>query len=236
VTLLFMFIFGLYITYSLVMNLLRDKDDARPAGRRAALVLQTPLFLLAAYLGYHVGVFGRGLVNPLWIVLGFLIGHFLFALASLRMHATWSGVFYYLFDVRPFGRFLVESPDFILRFLAVSIAEELIYRVVAQDILLAWTGNAVSAIALTAILFSVAHWHFFRNEWLRSFEFLLFSLLLGGLYHYSGSFILAVVVHTLRNLEIVYHEWLIKVEEGQTEQEAFAALDAVYAKQALEQP
>jgi membrane protease YdiL (CAAX protease family) len=88
----------------------------------------------------------------------------------------------------------------------VSLIEELIYRVAAQGVLLAMTGSPWIAIGVTALLFSMVHRHFFYNHVVDSLEFLAFSLLLGVLYHVTGSFMLVVMIHMVRNIEIVYFD------------------------------
>jgi len=45
-----------------------------------------------------------------------------------------------------------------------------------------------------------------------SVELLAFSLLLGFLYHATGSFMLVVMIHTVRNIEIVYFDHATRPE------------------------
>ena len=84
--------------------------------------------------------------------------------------------------------------------------EEIIYRVAVQGALITLLGRPVAAIVIVAIVFSVVHRHFFYNHVVDSVEFLAFSLLLGGLYYWTGSLMLVVMIHTVRNFEIVYFD------------------------------
>lgn len=231
----FLVCFLAYVVHSVFSAVVRKTDAPRKPGP-AAYALQTPLFLLATLIGYEYAVFSRQLVNPFWIATGLLVGHLLFALASMRMHDSWRAVLHYLVDIRGLWRFLVDHPELLFRFIAVSIAEELIYRVAAQQLLIGATHSVPGGIGIVAVAFALTHWHFLRDSWARSAEFLLFSLLLGLLYYLTGSFILVVTVHTVRNLEIVYHEYLIKLETGSPEAEALAELRVEYPERSLEQP
>jgi membrane protease YdiL (CAAX protease family) len=100
-----------------------------------------------------------------------------------------------------------------VRFLAVSVGEEMIYRVTAQTLAIAVTKSPAAGILAVALVFSVVHRHFFRNETGQSLEFAVFAILLGVLYYWTGSLILVVVVHAVRNTEIAYLEHVLQLEE-----------------------
>ncbi len=181
---------------------------------------QVPLFFAACYYAYHEGVFSRQLVSPVYIGLGALLGHLIFVLSLLITHGSLEDSRSHLFGFGDLWRFTVENPVVLYRFITVGVAEEIIWRAAAQPILIEATGNAALGIIVTAILFAVVHKHFFRNSLTVSFEFLIFSLLVGVLYFWTGSLILVIVIHTVRDVEIAYLEYLIKVDELDGDEEA----------------
>jgi membrane protease YdiL (CAAX protease family) len=208
----FLILFGLYLLYALVTNPRRDaQTQSRPS--TAGFLLQTPLFVLACGYGAAHGVFSRDWFSPLSIGLGLLGGHAVFALSLLVTHRNTREIAGHIGDLAGFGRFVREHPDTLFRLLLVSISEEMIYRATAQPLLSAWIGHPAAGIALVAAAFAMVHWHFFRNPPLQSLEFAGFSVLLGALYYATGSIMLVIVIHTVRNLEIAYLEYLIDLEE-----------------------
>jgi membrane protease YdiL (CAAX protease family) len=178
-------------------------------------LLQTGLLGLALYLGYLDGVLSRSLFDLKWVILGLVAGHLTFGVSLIFSHRsldTLRDIAAYVLDPRPLGRFLGQSPRQFFACLDVSLIEELIYRVAAQGVLIAMTGSPWIAIGITALLFSVVHRHFFYNHVVDSVEFMAFSLLLGFLYHATGSFMLVVMIHTVRNIEIVYFDHATRPE------------------------
>lgn len=172
-------------------------------------LLQTGLLCLATYIGYLDGVLGRSLFDPGWVILGLIAGHLIFGVSLIFSHRsldTLRDIGAYVVDPRAVARFVGSSPRQLFACLDVSLIEELIYRVAAQRALLALTGSVEVSIGVTAIVFSVVHRHFFYNHVVDSLEFLAFSLLLGVVYHVTGSFMLVVMIHTVRNIEIVYFD------------------------------
>ena len=229
----YIILLGAYVLYSLLSR--RAEDD--PGGSRfplLAFLIQTPLFLMACHFGAQQGVFSRDLVSPLSIGLGLVAGHMVFGASLLVTHRVFRDAAGHFVDLASLWRFLVEVPGLLLRFLAVSFSEELLFRVAAQPILIGWTGSSVAAILLVAVAFSVVHKHFFRNAFSQSAEFLGFAILLGALYLWTNSLILVVVVHTLRNLESLYLDYLIKVDELGDEEAAMNAIEQIYLPHASE--
>lgn len=209
---LFLALLGCYIAYALATNPRRgpeQKDQATTLG----VAIQAPLFLLACWHGLGQGLFSRDWISPPAILLGLAAGHATFAASLLATHRDWRAAWEHLLGVRAFAGFLRDHPDTLMRTFAVAVSEEIIYRGAAQPLLHALTGSAAAAIVLVAAAFSVVHWHFFRNPPAQSAEFAAFSLLLGALYYATGSIMLAVVVHTVRNGAIAYLEHRIALEE-----------------------
>ncbi len=209
------------------LGVLLGRRSAEP-GRTdvTALVLQTPLFIMAYWLAWRYGVFSRALVSPLAVVLGLVLGHAVFALSLYATHRVLRDTLSHMGDLRGLGRFLADNPLVMLRFFSVAVVEELIYRAVAQPLLMDLPGGAWTAIGVTALLFALVHDHFYRNSLAGSGEFLAFALLLGLLYHVTGSLTLVVMIHVMRNLESVYLEYLALVDETGDPEQARRALDS----------
>lgn len=211
---------GGLVLFALMGQLKKKKMDAEEglAARCFYIsggLLQTGLLGLALYLGYLDGVLSRSLFDLKWVILGLVAGHLTFGVSLIFSHRsldTLRDIAEYVLDPRPLGRFLGQSPRQLFACLDVSLIEELIYRVAAQGVLIAMTGSPWIAIGVTALVFSVVHRHFFYNHVVDSVEFMAFSLLLGFLYHATGSFMLVVMIHTVRNIEIVYFDHATRPE------------------------
>lgn len=223
---LFVLLLGVYMLWTLAVFHREEVQRSRPPA--AVLMLQTPIFVIACWIAWGHGAFSRDLVYPVSILAGLLLGHLVFCLSLLATHRVLQDVREHLTDLRSFGTFLKENPDLLLRFFCVALTEEIIYRAAAQPIFTEWMGHPLLAIAAVAAGFSVVHKHFFRNEVAQSAEFVVFALLLGGLYYWTGSLILVVLVHTVRNLESVFLEYLAKVEELGGEDQAQEAIEKAY--------
>ena len=233
-TTLFLVLFLLYFCYAVSANR-RQKNGTRNHAPPAAIALHVPLFLVACYFGSKQGIVSRDIVSPVHIGAGLLLGHLIFGVSLFITHRKLGDTLFHFLDLRALGAFLVEIPSLIFRFLIVSITEELVYRVAAQTLLITMTGLPWFAIGLVALAFSLVHSHFLRKDVADSLEFLGFSLLLGTLYYWTGSFILVVVVHWLRNIEIVYIEYLEKVRELHDEGAALESIERCYWRGVTEQ-
>jgi len=190
-----------------------------------AVLAQMALFVMACYWGVRQGVFSRQLVSPVYIGMGLLAGHLIFGVSLLATQHSIHDAAVHFVDFGSIWEFTVESPAVLMQFITVGIAEELIYRVGAQPLLIQWTGSAFAGIVLIALGFSCAHEHFFKNPFRQSVEFFGFSLLLGGLYYFTGSLILVIVIHAVRNIEIAFLEYLIRIEESGGEEQAARETD-----------
>jgi membrane protease YdiL (CAAX protease family) len=227
VTIVFLAFLALHIVHSVATS--RGEEPQGPKRLTfIAAVSQGPVFALACYLALRTGAFSRDLVNPVYIAAGLVAGHLIFGLSLLITHRSWRDAASHFIDVGAIWNYTMDSPIILTRFMSVSVAEELIWRVVAQPALADVTGSVWAGVVLTAIGFSLVHRHFFKNPLLVSFEFLCFALLLGWLYYATGSLILVIVVHAVRDLEIAYLEYLIKVEELGDPQQAARVMEQTY--------
>jgi len=222
VSIVFLVVLSVHVVYAVLANR-RDKPERTWRTIIVAMAVQTPAFLIACWFGARSGAFSRDLVSPLHIAFGLLIGHGLFGLSLVAIDCALRDAIDHLTDIGGVWRFAVDCPAALRHVLAVSVAEELIWRVTAQTIVIqllselrplaAGPWPAAAGIALVAVGFSVVHRHFFKNAARESVEFVVFSLLIGALYFWTESLILVVAVHAVRNLEIAYLEYQIKAEE-----------------------
>jgi len=185
----------------------------RTPAMRSAAVLQTLLFATACWMAISYGAVGRGLLSPLAIGGGLILGHLIFGASVLVTHRSARLAAAHLIDLDPLWNYMADNPRVLMQFASVSIAEETIYRAALQPLLAGLLGPA-PAILIVALVFSFVHEHFFRNTPRQSGEFLAFALLLGLLYYWIGSLILVIVIHAARNVEIAFMEHLARVEES----------------------
>jgi len=185
-----------------------------------AAVLQSFLFVLACLFAARLGAFSRGLVSPVSIGIGLVAGHLIFGLSLLITHRSLRDAAAHFVDFGSLWEFVIEHPRVLMHFVAVAVAEEVIYRAGAQPLAIEWANSALGGVLLVAVAFALVHEHFFKNVAPQSGEFVIFSLLLGALYYWTGSLILVVVVHAVRNIEIAFLEYLLRVEELGGEDEA----------------
>ncbi len=224
-----------HVAFSLATNPFQADGQPRGRVRMIHVLMQGPLFWLATFIAWDQGVFSRQLVSPVYIAIGLVAGHLIFGLSLLATHLSWRDALTHFFDFGPIWNFTMDSPVVLTRFLGVAVAEELIWRVAAQTLVIAfmaqWMSGAAAAFAgilLVAAAFVVVHKHFFENTWHISLEFVAFALVIGFLYYWTGSFILVVVIHALRDIEIAYLEYLIKIEELGDEEQAAKAIEQTY--------
>jgi len=232
---LFIALLVAHIAFSLATNPAQKDGQPRGRTRMVHVIMQGPLFWLATFIGWEQGVFSRQLVSPVYIAVGLLAGHLIFGLSLLATHLSWRDAWSHFFDFGPIWNFTMDSPIVLTRFLGVALAEELIWRVAAQtlviDLLAPWLPGVAAplvGILVVAAAFVVVHKHFFENTWHISLEFVAFALVIGFLYHWTASFILVMVIHALRDIEIAYLEYLIKVEELGDEEQAAKAIEQTY--------
>jgi membrane protease YdiL (CAAX protease family) len=212
-------------------------ESAPPRGklRKLHAGVQAPVFWLGVYFAIVFEQLDRSLINPLYIGLGLLTGHLIFGISLLATHQDLKDTWSHFFDFGDIWNYTMRSPVVLTRFIGVAIAEEIIWRVGAQTIAIAVLGYwlhpnvaTIAGIIGVATLFAIVHKHFFKNAWHVSVEFMAFSLLLGGLYWWTGSLILVMVIHAVRDIEIAYLEYLIKYEELGDKDEAIQAIEKSY--------
>lgn len=216
-----------HMVHCIVTNPHADPDKPKPPSA-IGVVTQLPLLGLAIWYGIQLQVFSRDLVSPFYIAGGLAAGHVIFVLSLLITHRSVSDALEHSFDLNGLWNFGRDMPFVLSRFLSVAFTEELIYRVVAQTLLIEMTGNAFISILVVSVVFSIVHNHFFKNSLVISLEFLGFALLLGGLYHWTGSLVLVAVIHAVRDIEIAYIEFLVRAQELGDDEQAIKEFEALY--------
>lgn len=225
----FMGLLAIYFAGSIMGNARPSKDKTRRSRSHVlSLVTQTPTVLMAIAYGYSNGEISRQLFSIWYLFAGLILGHLIFGVSVLITHRSWRDTISLILDIPAIWAFLAERPFIFSRFLLVAVAEELVWRVAAQDILLKLIPSVWVVIALIAVAFSIVHHHFFRNEFHVSLEFIGFALLLGILYHVTGSLLLVIAIHAVRDMEITYLEYLVKLYETGDEGAASRAIQRAY--------
>lgn len=204
-------------------------------------IMHAPLLIIAIVYGVQHDLWTRDLVSPAHWMVGFIAGHLLFALAVLITHASTRDAWETLKDVRDFCSFVLNAPSVISRYVTIAFGEEVIWRMGGQSIFIALMApylgqNAVYAgIGLVALLFTLAHEKVIKRGWLVAIEFLLFSVIIGAVYHFTGSIALCMAIHFIRDLEIVYGEYVEKVHEWGDRERASDFIDRRYDMRGLAQ-
>jgi len=211
----FLFLWGAYTLYALYRNVCGRDDFSFPLQ-----LMQTLLTGFALYWMFTNGKLTRTLWSPLDVGAGLLAGHLLFILALSITHQHPGDVAWHAMDLRGMAAYLFQAPETALRFLGIAAIEELVFRGTAQEMLLALWGSPVPAIGLTALCFCLLHGHFFRKGFTSALEFALFSLLIGIVYYYTSSLTLVILAHTVRNVESVYLENVVSLEDTVTKPES----------------
>ncbi len=206
---------ALYVVYTVALNLATGGERS---GKTLIIggVMHLPIIALASIAAARQGVFSRQLVSPVGIGVGLALGHLIFGVSLLISDRSFRDAAWHFIDLPALWRYGVDEPGVLGRFVGLSVSEEIVYRAGAQSALLALSWPAPLAIGVVAVCFSAVHKHFFKNPFLVSAEFLGFAFIIGFLYYWTGSLILVIVIHAVRNIEIAYLEEIIK-EQGDKE-------------------
>ena len=246
---IFLLLLAAHTVFAVFTNHRKGAEQNR-AVRVTHILVQGPILWLAFYYGARQGVFSRQLVSPLYIGLGLVAGHAIFALSLIATQRSASDIRtllreegFVLYDVGALWNFAVASPVVLMRFVRVGFAEELIWRVGAQTLAIQALGDLGAStpvatwggILVVATAFSVAHKKVLTDSLSVAVEFIAFAILLGVLYHWTGSFILVTIIHALRDIEVTHLEYLAKVEELGDEAQAAQEIERAYLPRRPEQ-
>ena len=197
--------------------------------------MHVPLFIIAIVYTVQEDVWGRDLVSPLHWIVGLAMGHVLFSISVLLTHKSVSDSWETLKDVSDLVDFLINAPSVISRYVTVAFGEEVIWRMAGQTIaitifamFLPMNAAVAAGIGVVAVMFTLAHEKVVRRSWLVGLEFILFSVAIGALYHFTGSIALCMAIHFVRDVEIVYGEYIEKVMEWNDKERAADYVDRRY--------
>jgi len=194
--------------------------------RFRALGLQTPLLAVALWIAVERGALSRDLLSPWGIAAGFACGYLIHAASLMVTNATKDlrGILralrVYFFGKSRRGAVFADQPGPMFALFQNSVVEEVIFRAVAQTLLIAATGRVGWSVLAVAVLFSLGHEHFLRRPRIESIEFLGYAVALGALYYWTGSLILVIVAHTVRNFELQYQQHLIRIDAARRRKRA----------------
>lgn len=224
----FWILFGVYHAVVIARNV---RGTARgPRRAKPAFWFQSLLMVAAVWAANEYGALSRDLVNPVYAAAGLLIGYLVHGMSLLATNLAeggrgiFAGLREYFGAREQRGAYFAQTPEVFFMLIMNSVGEELIYRAAAQP-LLAEAVGPWAAVVLVALLFSAGHWHFMRGRPMESAEFLAYALLLGGLYYWTGSLILVIVAHTVRNFELHFQSYLLKREDVEDDEAAIAAAE-----------
>ncbi len=174
---------------------------ADPGRDPVGIVIQTPLFLLSAWLAWRGGALSPHLLSPVPWMAGLAAGHVIFAGSLAITHGRLADVASVFFGVGRLIRFATARADLTLRTVAVAFTEEVIFREAAQRSVLTPLAGTIPAVVIAALCFMAVHEHLFQNTPRGLLEFAGFALLLGVLYHATDSLAWVTAVHAARNME-----------------------------------
>jgi membrane protease YdiL (CAAX protease family) len=197
----FLVLFALYLAQTVVTHYRNRKLEEPPRPSLFRALMQSPLVVLSFLLAWRYGALDRAFFSLPMIALGLLAGHAIFALSVLTTHRNARDAWAVFTDWDSARAYFVNNPNVSLRIFHLSLTEELIYRVVLQHLTMAFVGFW-PGLLMTALLFGLSHEHLFRNHTWETAEFLVFSVLLGAVYYATGSLVLVVMIHAVRNFEI----------------------------------
>ncbi len=201
-------IFSIYFLLSLFQNLFQNKGVS-PITKICQFIL---IIYAITYLVIQQ-ILPRNLFSVHSWILGLVIGHILYT-AGFVVTVGFDGIVKkQLLSFWKLLGFSFLSPIILGRTLGVAITEEIVYRGSVQTILTNTLQNAFFSILIVAITFTLVHEHIFKNEPRQNIEFLLFSIMLGILYHFTNDLALVTAIHFIRNMESNYLEFLEKIQE-----------------------
>ncbi|MBI1319209.1 MAG: CPBP family intramembrane metalloprotease [Candidatus Hydrogenedens sp.] len=223
----FLVLFALYLAQTVAAHYRNRKSDQPHPPTLFRALMQSPLVILSFVLAWHYHALDRGVFSLPMIVAGLLVGHVIFAISVYATHRDWDDALAVFLDWESLRDYFVNNPNVSFRIVNLSLTEELIYRVVLQHLTIThlgfWPG-----LLLTALLFGLSHEHLFRNHTRETAEFLVFSVLLGAVYYATGSLVLVVAIHAVRNFEIAIIDFNGRAHDLGSEAEAQRELDRAY--------
>jgi hypothetical protein len=153
-------------------------------------------------------IFFSGTYSVLWnvdhififLLLGIIGGQLLFYLSLVLSKLSVKRAIPQIYSIRDMCRLIMDKKRDVVESMAMVAREELLWRCAIQQIL----GNTWPAVSITAICFSLVHLDLKEDTFYVShcLDLLIFSFILGILFHYFNNFYLVVAIHFVRNMNI----------------------------------
>lgn len=141
-----------------------------------------------------------------FFTIGLLIGHFGFLFSLFLTTFSLSLTFCLMVPGRRFLSFLAAHPMSVAKYLLIAFVEEVVWRSYGQDSL----GNGWFAVVVIAVSFTITHTPRLKLNPIKLIEFLIFSMMLGILYHQFGSILLVMGIHATRNIGVIYYRQQVR--------------------------
>ncbi len=168
---------------------------------RIGLVVDILIVALAIVYIMEKGSVVQVEVQWLWLPGYVLIALFVFLFSSWLTTSNYSGYLHKLIGSVRTQSVIVQS-QVVLRASIIAFHEEVIWRVFFQSVI-SDVLDAPIAIIVVAIAFTFWHRQRVSGSVVKSFELLMFSLVLGVAFALSGDPLLVIVIHLLRNYFIL---------------------------------
>jgi membrane protease YdiL (CAAX protease family) len=197
---------GLLLMY---VGLVAFAPDTRRLSR-VNLVLRTVLLLLGVALNWQA-FRGTPPFRPLLIPLALVCGQLLYVGAVFATGLSLKEAAHAAMPSPNIAVSFVRHPVLLLQYCFFATFEEFLWRATAQPFLTLLLSNTGIAVIMTALLFTILHTKMFTHD-VEKIEFMLFSVILGLIYHLTGSLLFVVLVHLVRDLNIKFGAPLEKPE------------------------
>lgn len=175
---------------------------ARPASRlsRINFLLGNALLVFALALNWRA-FGGTPPFRPLLVVAAVLCGQLLYMFAVLATKLSFRKAVSAAIPSVHVVTSCRRRPLLLAQCLFVATYEEFLWRATAQPLLGQLLGNPAAVILIIAVLFTFLHQRMFTHNIERA-EFLVFSVVLGSIYHATSSLLFVVIVHAIRDINI----------------------------------
>jgi|GEM_PF-2708386 len=189
---------GLLLMY---VGLVAFAPDTRRLSR-VNLVLRTVLLLLGVALNWQA-FRGTPPFRPLLIPVALVCGQLLYVGAVFATGLSLKEAVQAAIPSPNIAVSFVRHPVLLVQYCFFATFEEFLWRATGQRFLTLILSNTGIALVMTALLFTILHTKMFTHD-VEKIEFMVFSVILGLLYHLTASLLFVVLVHLVRDLNIKF--------------------------------
>jgi len=189
---------GLLLMY---VGLVAFAPDTRRLSR-VNLVVRNVLLLLGVALNWQA-FRGAPPFRPLLIPVALVCGQLLYVGAVLATGLSLREAAHAAIPSPNIAVSFVRHPVLLLQYCFFATFEEFLWRATAQRFLTLLLSSTGIAVVMTALLFTILHTKMFTHD-VEKIEFMVFSLILGLIYHLTASLLFVVLVHLVRDLNIKF--------------------------------